>query len=92
MYTRAVREFYRSDITAVDFGASGSGRVLDAVRGWAGAATKGRVTELLEEEPGSGTRLLVASTAEMVPRWLYPFDPERTSYSGQFWLSDGKTR
>ena len=91
-YRRAVEEFYRSSVTTVDFGASGSGRVVAALNGWAVAATGGRVEELVTEEVGSEARLVVGSTAELLPRWLHPFDPQETSYSGQFWLPDGVTR
>ena len=41
---------------------------------------------------GLGQDLLTREAVEMKPRWLYPFDPEQTSYSGQFWLADGATR
>jgi serine protease inhibitor len=91
-YRRAVREYYDSQIMTVDFGASGSGRVVAAVNSWAATATDGRVEELLEREPGSGARVLVGGAAALQPTWLHPFDPEQTSYSGQFWLPDGETR
>ena len=39
-----------------------------------------------------GQDLLTREAVDMKPRWLYPFDPEQTSYSGQFWLADGATR
>lgn len=92
IYSRAVKEFYQSEIKTVDFGASGSGRVVKAINEWSEEATGGRFPQIMSKEPGSQTRLLVGGAAEMVPRWLYPFDPEQTSYSGQFWLPDGATR
>ena len=52
--------------------------------------TEGNVTSLLEEGPGSDARLLVASTAQMEPQWLYPFDPLKTSYNGLFFLPGGQ--
>ena len=36
--------------------------------------------------------VLVLILMSVLVRWLYPFDPEQTSYSGQFWLADGATR
>ena len=92
IYRRAVIEFYKSEIKAIDFGASGSGQVVKAINKWAEEATGGRFEEILDKEPGSQSRLFVGGATEMVPRWLYPFDPEQTSYSGQFWLADGATR
>ena len=44
---------------------------------------------LLEKEPGSETRLLVGSVASLTPQWLYPFDPDKTSRSGLFFLTGG---
>ena len=92
VYDRAVSQFYRSEVTEVDFGASGSGTVVQTVNSWASRVTEGKVNQLLETDPGSDTRLLVVGAAQLQPRWLYPFDPEQTSYNGQFWLADGVTR
>ena len=89
IYSRAVKEFYRSEIKTVDFGASGSGRVVKAINKWSEEATGGRFTQILEKEPGSETRLLVGSVARISPRWLYPFDPAQTSKNGLFFLPGG---
>lgn len=89
-YDRAVREFYQSQIIDVDFGASGSGQVVDAVNSWVTNVTDGNVTSLLETGPGSAARLLVASAAQLEPQWLFPFDPLKTSYNGLFFLPGGQ--
>ena len=70
IYSRAVKEFYQSEIKTVDFGASGSGRVVKAINEWSEEATGGRFPQIMSKEPGSQTRLLVGGAAEMVPRWL----------------------
>ena len=45
---------------------------------------------IIETEPGSGTRLLVASLLNFRPRWLYPFDPALTRENGLFYLPGGE--
>lgn len=89
-YGRAVREFYKSEITPVDFGASGSGQVVDTVNQWAAKVTGEAVEQLLSAGPGSDSRLLLASAASIVPGWLHPFDPLATRYNGLFFLPGGR--
>ena len=45
---------------------------------------------IIDTEPGSGTRLLVASLLNFRPRWLYPFDPALTRENGLFYLPGGE--
>jgi len=89
-YDRAVREFYQSQIIDVDFGASGSGQVVDTINSWVKNVTVGNVTSFLYSGPGSATRLFVASLAQIQPQWLFPFDPLKTSYTGLFFLPGGQ--
>ena len=49
IYSRAVKEFYRSEIKTVDFGASGSGNVVKAVNEWVEEATEGKLLEILDK-------------------------------------------
>ena len=49
IYSRAVKEFYRSEIKTVDFGASGSGNVVKAVNEWVEGATKGKLLKILDK-------------------------------------------
>ena len=49
VYSRAVKEFYRSEIKTVDFGASGSGNVVKAVNEWVEEATEGKLLEILDK-------------------------------------------
>ena len=56
---------------------------------WITEETSGRMISLLEEDPGSETRLLVGSVAGLRPQWLYPFDPQLTSNNGLFFLPGG---
>ena len=56
---------------------------------WITESTKGGMRWLLEKEPGSHTRLLVGSVARITPQWLYPFDPDKTSRNGLFFLTGG---
>ena len=57
---------------------------------WLREETSGQQTSLLEEDPGSETRLLVGAVAGLSPQWLYPFDPQLTSDNGLFFLPGGQ--
>lgn len=89
-YKRAVREFYRSNVLEVDFGAAGSGEVLNSMNSWIEKETNGTIRKIVSEEPGSDTRLVIASFVNLQPKWLYPFDPLKTSQNGLFYLPGGK--
>ena len=57
---------------------------------WIEKETNGTVKEIVNDEPGSDTRLVVASFINLQPKWLYPFDPLKTSQKGLFYLPGGK--
>ena len=57
---------------------------------WLYDETNGTVAKILQEEPASDTRLVLASFVNMEPRWLYPFDPVDTSNTGLFYLPGGE--
>ena len=57
---------------------------------WIETETNGTVKKIVSDEPGSDTRLVIASFVNLQPKWLYPFDPLKTSQNGLFYLPGGK--
>ena len=57
---------------------------------WIEAETNGTESEIFSLEPGSDSRLVLASYLNIEPQWLYPFDPLKTSQNGLFYLPSGK--
>ena len=57
---------------------------------WIEKETNGTIRKIVSEEPGSDTRLVIASFVNLQPKWLYPFDPLKTSQNGLFYLPGGK--
>ena len=65
-------------------------KLINFVFSWIQSETGGAVRRIIDTEPGSGTRLLVASLLNFRPRWLYPFDPALTRENGLFYLPGGE--
>ena len=57
---------------------------------WIEKETGGEERRILESDPPSDSRLVVASFVNFQPVWLHPFDPEETSQNGLFYLPGGE--
>ena len=57
---------------------------------WIENETGGEELRILESDPPSDSRLVVASFVNFRPMWLHPFDPEETSQNGLFYLPGGE--
>ena len=57
---------------------------------WIENETGGAEINILDSDPPSESRLVVASFVNFQPMWLHPFDPEETSQNGLFYLPGGE--
>jgi serpin B len=87
-YDRALREFYHSRVTHVDFQ---SDETLGVVNKWANLGTEGQIPRLLDAAPDKDeTKLLLANAMAMDAGWLFPFSQEDTFEKGLFFLRNGQ--
>ena len=87
-YERALREFYRSRVTHVDF--RDAGRAVEAVNDWVDDVTGGQIPALLDAPPAAEAKLLLVNAMSMSAKWLNPFSPVDTFEKGLFFLGDDR--
>ena len=90
-YERALREFYRSRVSHVDFrGGEAGGRAaaFEAVNDWVDDVTGGQIPALLDAPPAADAKLLLVNALSMSAKWLNPFSPVDTFEKGLFFLGD----
>ena len=85
-YERALREFYRSRVSHVDF--RDAGRATEAVNDWVDDVTGGQIPALLDAPPAADAKLLLVNALSMSAKWLNPFSPVDTFEKGLFFLGD----
>ena len=85
-YERALREFYRSRVSHVDF--RDAGRAVEAVNDWVDDVTGGQIPALLDAPPAADAKLLLVNALSMSAKWLNPFSPVDTFEKGLFFLGD----
>jgi len=88
-YVRAVREFYRAYIEAMDFRADGA-KTVGVINEWVGEVSDGQIPALLDTPPGADTSLLLINVLSLESRWLHPFDPNETFDKGLFFLQNNE--
>ena len=86
-YERALREFYRSRVSHVDFRGD-AGRAVEAVNDWVDDVTGGQIPALLDAPPAADAKLLLVNALSMSAKWLNPFSPVDTFEKGLFFLGD----
>ena len=86
-YERALREFYRSRVSHVDFRGE-AGRAAEAVNDWVDDVTGGQIPALLDAPPAADAKLLLVNALSMSAKWLNPFSPVDTFEKGLFFLGD----
>ena len=87
-YERALREFYRSRVTHVDF--RDAGRAVEAVNDWVDDVTGGQIPALLDAPPAADAKLLLVNAMSMSAKWLNPFSQVDTFEKGLFFLGDDR--
>ena len=85
-YERAIREFYHSRVTHMDF--RDAGRAVESVNDWVDDVTGGQIPALLDAPPAADAKLLLVNAMSMSAKWLNPFSPVDTFEKGLFFLGD----
>ena len=90
-YSRAVREFYRSNVEEMDFrGAQAGDRSAAAIDEWVSEVGEGQLPQLELPQLSADTSLLFVNFLTMQSKWLHPFDPVDTFDKGLFFLPGNK--
>ncbi len=89
-YARALLEFYRARVEALDFRNADPAQTVGVVNDWVSDVTDGAIPRLLDSPPAGDTRLLIVNALSMDAKWLHPFDPNETFDKGLFFLPGGQ--
>jgi serpin B len=86
-FLRRSQDFYRAEITALDFGAAGA---VAAINEWVARNTAGKIETIVDQIDRSAVLFLI-NAIYFKGRWAKPFDPRRTREM-PFMLAGGRQK